>query len=279
MKCIPRWLRGGIFFLMLSVSSSVFAIAVNDAIKTTTADINVRATASLTGTIITTKPLGSVGTVNAGPTVANGFTWWNIIWDTGSQGWSADSNLVLNTPTAKPFTNGSGIQVVTGNTNTRSSASTAGTLFATKGIGATGVVAGGPTFANGYAWWLINWTGGPQGWTVQDYLLAYTFPIITSVTASCSPSTISVNQTTLCTGVISGTGNYSNQGFWSVVSGGGSISGSGVYTAPATATTASIRATSPRLRIINPKSANRERVSCATSVGSRRTSTLRASSF
>ncbi len=243
MKCVPRWLVAGIFLLLMAVSSSVFAIAVSDAIKATD-NLNVRATASTTGTLITTKPLGSVGTVNAGPTVANGFMWWNIIWDTGSQGWSVDTYMVLNTPTAKPFVNGGGIQVVTGNTNTRASASTTGTLLATKSIGATGIIAGGPYFANGYVWWLINWTGGPQGWTVQDYLIAYTFPTITSVTASCAPSSISVNQTTQCSGVVYGTGNFSTQGFWSIVSGGGSISGAGVYTAPSSATTSVIRVTS-----------------------------------
>jgi hypothetical protein len=191
-----------------------------------------------------------VGTITAGPTSANNLTWWSIIWDTGSQGWSAESSagqtyLLINTPTPKSFVNGSGIQVVTGNTNTRASASTTGTLLATKSIGATGVVAGGPYIANGYAWWLINWTGGPQGWTVQDYLVSYTFPpTITSVTASCSPAAISVNQSSQCSGAIYGTGAYSTLGYWSVISGGGSISSSGLYTAPSYPTNATIRATS-----------------------------------
>ncbi len=53
---------------------------------------------------------------------------------------------------------------------------------------------------------------------------------ITSVTASCSPTTIQSSATSQCTASVAGTGNYSSAVTWSVVSGG--ISTSGLYTAP-----------------------------------------------
>jgi sugar lactone lactonase YvrE len=56
---------------------------------------------------------------------------------------------------------------------------------------------------------------------------------ITAVSAACSPSSVQVDQTGQCTATISGTGNYSSAVTWSVDS--GTISSSGLYTAPAAA--------------------------------------------
>ena len=235
MKSVRRFIGAWLFASLSIFSSSTFAIAVNDAIKAT-AVLNVRQTASTSGTILGEKSSGSVGTITSGPTVANGYTWWHIVWNTGSpnQGWSASTNLALNTPTPKNFNINGGIQVTTGTTNTRSTASTAGTLLAAKAVGSTGVVVGGPTTANGYVWWKINWTGGPtNGWSVQDYLTSYTFPsTVTGVTASCSPLSVQVGQTSQCTATVSGTGSYSSAVNWSVSN--GSITSSGLLTAPAT---------------------------------------------
>jgi hypothetical protein len=56
---------------------------------------------------------------------------------------------------------------------------------------------------------------------------------ITSVSVTCNPSTLSPGQTSQCSALVTGTGNYSSDVVWS--SGAGSISSSGLYTAPATA--------------------------------------------
>jgi hypothetical protein len=73
-------------------------------------------------------------------------------------------------------------------------------------------------------------------------------PTITSVSASCSPTSIYAGQTTQtsqCSAIVSGTGSYSSAVTWSASS--GTISTTGVYTAPATVPTsgtATITATS-----------------------------------
>ena len=67
-------------------------------------------------------------------------------------------------------------------------------------------------------------------------------PTITSVSVSCSPSSIPVNQSATCTSVVSGTGNFSSSVIWSVDN--GSIDQSGSYSAPTTPTTATVKATS-----------------------------------
>ncbi len=224
-----------LFAMLSAFSSSAFALAVNDAIKAT-AVLNVRSTASTSGTILGEKTAGNVGTITNGPTSANGFTWWYVVWNTGSptQGWSASTNLAFNTPTPKNFSVNGGVQVTGGTTNTRSTASTTGSLLASKAVGSTGVVVGGPTIANGYVWWRINWTGGPaNGWSVQDYLSSYTFPpTITGVTTTCSPSSIQVGQQSQCTATVAGTGAYSSAVSWGASA--GMISQSGLLTAPST---------------------------------------------
>lgn len=67
---------------------------------------------------------------------------------------------------------------------------------------------------------------------------------VTSVAASCSPSPVLANQTSVCKATVNGTGNYSNAVTWSVSpSSVGSISSSGTFT-PAATGTATIMATS-----------------------------------
>src|SRR5208337_3086138 len=53
---------------------------------------------------------------------------------------------------------------------------------------------------------------------------------ITSVTASCSPSTVTSGQTSQCSAAVAGTGNFSSAVTWSTNA--GQISASGVLTAP-----------------------------------------------
>ena len=67
---------------------------------------------------------------------------------------------------------------------------------------------------------------------------------VTSVSASCSPSSIYTNGTSNCSATVYGTGSYSSLYTWSLVSGGGTLSSAGLYTPPNYATTATIKATS-----------------------------------
>ncbi len=67
---------------------------------------------------------------------------------------------------------------------------------------------------------------------------------ITSVSASCSPSSILTNQTSTCTPAVSGTGSYSSAVTWTVSPASiGMVNGSGVFT-PAGTGTATLTATS-----------------------------------
>jgi hypothetical protein len=60
-------------------------------------------------------------------------------------------------------------------------------------------------------------------------------PSITGVSVSCTPATVFAGQTSQCTATVQGTGNFNSAVTWGVQgSGNGSISSSGLYTAPAT---------------------------------------------
>jgi len=72
------------------------AFTIEDRVKCT-ANLNVRATPSTSGTILTTETAGARGIIIDGPQAANGFTWWKITWDNGYIGWSAESFLTLVT--------------------------------------------------------------------------------------------------------------------------------------------------------------------------------------
>ena len=60
--------------------------------------------------------------------------------------------------------------VVTNNLTVRAAPSTSGTAIGIQPRGNIGVITGGPTSANGYIWWRVNWNTGPDGWSVQDYM-------------------------------------------------------------------------------------------------------------
>ena len=91
----------GTMLLWAASANSVFAYNYGDRVQCTV-NLNVRATASTSGTLITTETSGSKGTIESGTSQsANGYTWWYITWDNSYTGWSVDSlQLVPVPPTA-----------------------------------------------------------------------------------------------------------------------------------------------------------------------------------
>jgi chitodextrinase len=77
----------------ITLRASAPVIAVGSRV-TTTANLNVRQTASPGATKLGTEPVGSLGTVVGGPTTASGHTWWQINYDNTINGWSIGDYLV-----------------------------------------------------------------------------------------------------------------------------------------------------------------------------------------
>lgn len=67
--------------------------SVGDKVKVNTATLNVRDTASTSGTLLGTQSNGAFGTVVSGPTVQNSYTWWKIDYESGVDGWSIENSL------------------------------------------------------------------------------------------------------------------------------------------------------------------------------------------
>ncbi len=60
----------------------------------TTANVNVRSTANTTGTLLGTQTTGSIGTILNGGVSQGGFYWWNVNYDSGVDGYSAEDFIV-----------------------------------------------------------------------------------------------------------------------------------------------------------------------------------------
>lgn len=84
------------------------------------------------------------------------------------------------------------VQVSSGPLNVRATASASGILLGTQAANALGTVIGGPTYADGYWWWNINYDTGADGWSVENYLEKYASSTCVSFTYSdwsaCQPN-------------------------------------------------------------------------------------------
>jgi chitodextrinase len=113
----------------------------------------------------------------------------------GNQTTSASVTVTVSntiTPPSTRFSLNDRVQVTIGTLNVRSTASTAGTLLGQQPVGALGTVIGGPTAANGFIWWNVNYDTAPDGWSVEDNLLAYTAPTA-DTTIPTTPTSLSAS--------------------------------------------------------------------------------------
>ncbi len=113
--------------------------------------------------------MSAKGFVLSGPVASSGISWWNINYDTGVDGWSAELYLqkVATPSSSTKFVTGNRVRT-TDKLNVRATAG--GTLLGTKTLGALGTVASGPVYFAGSFWWQINYDTDPDGWSVENYL-------------------------------------------------------------------------------------------------------------
>ncbi|MDB5238945.1 MAG: glycoside hydrolase family 5 [Candidatus Parcubacteria bacterium] len=167
-----------------------------------------------TDSIVGAHPAGSFGTIISGPKVTSAYTWWQVDYDSGADGWSA-SNWLFRAPiqtiakknsivsstnlsgTIGNQTGNTAVQVgnqiqTTANLKVRSAPSANGAPIGKHTVGSKGTVTAGPVSANGYKWWHIEYRDGLSGWSAQDWLApaASSAPVIPISTAdSAMPST------------------------------------------------------------------------------------------
>jgi hypothetical protein len=74
----------------------------NDRVQVTNATLNVRATPDIGGTLLGSQTNGALGTVVGGPIAQAGYSWWQINYDTGVDGWSVEDYLAKYTAPPPP---------------------------------------------------------------------------------------------------------------------------------------------------------------------------------
>jgi hypothetical protein len=55
--------------------------------------------------------------------------------------------------------------------NVRQTPSTSGTLLGSQPVGSMGTITQGPTTADGYTWWFVDYTSGVDGWSAGEWLV------------------------------------------------------------------------------------------------------------
>ena len=107
---------------------------------------------------------------DTGLTAATAYTYTVSAYDAAGNDSTASTIVSATTlPVTAAFTIGDRM-ITTAGLNVRASASISGTLLGTQSLGSFGTLVGGPTIANGYIWWNINYDAGADGWSVQDYI-------------------------------------------------------------------------------------------------------------
>lgn len=149
--------------------------------------VNVRSAPN--GEIAGTQGAGARGVLTGSPVVAGGYTWWNVNYDTGMDGWSAEdfmqqvsapfaqTNIFSNSALAagvgfatqsaqRQLAAGSSV-TATANLNVRSTPG--GAIIATVPGGTQGKISGGPQVSGGHTWWQVQYDAA-AGWSAAEYL-------------------------------------------------------------------------------------------------------------
>lgn len=87
---------------LLAWSLDASAFVIGDRVSGAVGGVAVRSTPDFSGTRVGSQPQGALGTVTGGPQTGDGFTWWQINFDSGVDGWCTEPNLVLEPTVTVP---------------------------------------------------------------------------------------------------------------------------------------------------------------------------------
>lgn len=132
--------------------------------------LNQRNQPNTSGTVLQVLATGTLVDVISGPTSGSGYNWW-LVNANGTQGYVVGQYLA---EAGIPI--GSSVVVNSNNVNIRSGPGTTYGIIDQLSTGATAQVIGGPTRANGYSWYNIQYEGSLTGWIAGIYLTISTTP-------------------------------------------------------------------------------------------------------
>jgi uncharacterized protein YraI len=161
------WVAGD----FLALASTGGGFAVGDLVAVDSGPLNVRSGPGTGYAVIDKLSTGDQGEVLDGPVSADGYTWYQINYSFGGYtGWVAGE--FLSYAGGGGIGIGDNVTVTTNNLNVRSGPGTGYAVIDSLNTGDRGVVLDGPTSANGYTWYEINYSfGGYSGWVAGEYLV------------------------------------------------------------------------------------------------------------
>jgi peptidoglycan/xylan/chitin deacetylase (PgdA/CDA1 family)/uncharacterized protein YraI len=182
-----------------------------------TAGLYLRTGPGTGSSVTTTMPTGTICTVVAGPTLANGYAWYQLDTPYG-RGWAADVALEKTTTTPPPsgsFAPGETVRVTAG-LYLRTAPSLTSGVITTMPTGTVCTIVSGPSPSGGYTWYQVDTPYG-RGWAAGEFLVRTTstqppttggFPAGTRVRTTAnlrlrtSPSTAAAIIATMPTGTV-----------------------------------------------------------------------------
>lgn len=153
-----------------AASSGGGTFPVGSVVEVATDYLNLRATASLSGSVRAVLATGDRGAVVQGPVSKDGYSWYrlDINADGKADGW------VVGTYLAKAsggFAVGDAVRVADGPLNVRSAAGLSGKTIDRVENGALFEVRGGPTTKDGYTWIKVFNYGTGLGWIAAEFVI------------------------------------------------------------------------------------------------------------
>jgi uncharacterized protein YgiM (DUF1202 family) len=160
-------------FLTKTADAPSGEFSVGETVAVNTDFLNLRASASTTGSILAAMPNGTVATVVDGPASGSGLIWYQLNTSYGT-GWSVGTYLKGssgNPGTSQgEFQSGDEVFVDTDRLNLRSEPGTGKSVLATLTQGNRLTITGGPQPSGGYDWYSVSSSTYGEGWSAGDFL-------------------------------------------------------------------------------------------------------------
>jgi uncharacterized protein YgiM (DUF1202 family) len=138
--------------------------------------------------------VGETGTITTGPTYKDDYWWWQVSFDDGNTGWSAENWLDSAPAYQEPayeepayvepaYVEPAYVEpayqgprslnervVTTDRLKVRSEPGLSSNVIITEAVGETGTITDGPTYKDDYWWWQVSFDDGNTGWSAENWL-------------------------------------------------------------------------------------------------------------
>lgn len=153
----------------LSLGSTGGGFAIGDIVAVDSVNLNVRSGPGTGYAVIDTLYAGDQSVVLDGPVSADGYTWYQVSYSYGGYtGWVAGEFLYY--VSGGGISIGTTVYVTTDVLNVRTGPGTGYAVQDTLYYGVEGYVLDGPSYADGYTWYQLEYYGGAVGWVAGEFL-------------------------------------------------------------------------------------------------------------